>query len=749
MGLELKKQLAAIGEEMQMKNRRHHGLLAAALLSSAAAILGAPGPAYAQSADEGAVPNLDDIIVTAQRREESIQDVPISIAAMSGERIEASGLTNFANLEQSISGLTTVANGDARAARIGIRGVTTAQENGKQSSVGVYVDGVFMSRVGMSFSDLPDVERIEVLRGPQGTLFGMNTAAGLIHIITQRPDVDEFGGFVETVFGNYGRTEARGSVTGPIVPGSLGFSLAASTTQRDGIIYNPTLGTDVDDLSRWGVRGKIGYEGANFDALFIADWQEEDSNCCVKVLAHLGPNANILGTPVAPIAPPGFPFSRIALGNERNVNQPEGGGLSAELTWDFGGMTLTSISAYREWSIHHTDDADALPLSVITGFMIDQDHDQLSQEFRLAGQGGGIEWLVGLFYFDRNSTSDELLTFPAAFRGVGQNGTNVNNFALDDTSYAVFARLGWEVTENFNLSGGIRFTREEQEARARQVASNLANPNFNRVSVRNEEGITWNLNAEYHFNDDLMLYAAAGQGFKPGGFDMNRSAAFTTFQFEEETNLNTEIGVRSTLADSRVLLNVTVFNTVFEDFQTLTFDGLRFFNSNAPEFRTRGIELETTWVATENLTARASVSLIDTEYTDFPNGPCPQGVAGSCNLTGRELYQAPNTTYSILSQYERPISNTWNLIGLAEYAYRSGSYFNAALDPNLYQSGYGLANFRLGVESINGLKIEGWVRNAFEQDYLTFAFNSPLLTRGYSGFVGEPRMYGLRVRQEF
>lgn len=734
-----------------MHNGRHRGLLAAALLSSAAAVLGAASPASAQDApDQQPVANSDEIVVTAQRREESIQDVPISIAAMSGERIEASGLTNFANIEQSISGLTIAANGDARAARIGIRGVTTAQENGKQSSVGVYVDGVFMSRVGMSFADLPDVERIEVLRGPQGTLFGMNTAAGLIHIITERPDVDEFGGFLETVVGNYDRLEVRGSVTGPIVPGRLGFSLGAGMTSRDGIIYNSTLGRDVDDLDRWGVRAKLGYEGDNLDAIFIADWQAEDSNCCTKILTHLNPGATVLGTPAGPLAPPGFPFARVAVTNSPNLNQPEGGGVSAEFNYDFGGATLTSITAYRNWSIHHIDDADSLPLSIITGFQIDQDHDQFSQEFRLASPAGErFEWLVGLFYFDRNSSSDELLTYPAAFRGVGQNGTNVNNFDLDDTSYAVFGRLGWNITDQFNVSGGIRFTREEQEAHAVQVASNLANPTFNRTSVRNDEGITWNLNAEYHFNPDLMVYAAAGQGFKPGGFDMNRSAVFTTFQFEEETNINTEVGLRSTLYDGRLLFNATLFNTVFKDFQTLTFDGIRFFNDNAPEFRTRGLEIETSFAITDDLTARASASFIDTEYTDFPNGPCPQGVAGACNLTGRELAQAPATTYSLSAQYERPIGHGWNVIGLAEYAYRSGAYMNVALDPNLYQDSYGLANFRLGIESDNGLKVEGWVRNAFDEDYLTFAFNSPLLTGGYAGFVGEPRMYGVRVRQSF
>ncbi|GAM98260.1 hypothetical protein U91I_01893 [alpha proteobacterium U9-1i] len=734
-----------------MENGRHRGLLAAALLGSAAAFLGPAPLAMAQDAEEQAA-NTDDIVVTAQRREQSIQDVPISIAAMSAERIEDSGLTNFANLEQSISGLTTVANGDARAARIGIRGVTTAQENGKQSSVGVYVDGVFMSRVGMSFADLPDVERIEVLRGPQGTLFGMNTAAGLIHMITARPDLDEFGGHVETVIGNYDRIEARGSITGPIVPGRLGFSLGATSTNRGGIIYNSTLGRDVDDLDRWGIRGKLLYDGDDVSALFIADYQEEDSNCCVKVLSHLRPPATFSGFgSVTALAPPGFPFARVAVTNVPNYNRPEGGGLSAEVTWDLdGGYTLTSLSAWRTWSIFHQDDPDGLPIDGITGFRIWQDHDQISQEVRLASPVDGMfSWQVGLFYFDRNSTSDDYITYPSTLRGLGQDGTNINNFEIEAQTLAAFGHVTWNLTDRLSATGGVRYTNETQDAHAVQVSNNLANPSFNRTASLDEGATTWNVSAEYDISDDIMIYAAAGHGFKPGGFDMNRTAAFTTFTFEEETNTNIEAGVRSVLFDNRLLLNATVFNTNFENFQTLAFDGLRFFNTNAPEFETRGLEIETTLHPTDNLTLRGSATFINTEYISFPNGPCPQGVAGSCNLTGRKLYQAPDTTWAVSAQYEHELTEAWNWFALGEYNYRSGAYSGASLDPYLHQNGFGLANFRLGVESDEGLRLEAWVRNAFNEDYMNFEFNSPLLTGGYAGFVGEPQMYGVRIRKEF
>lgn len=729
--------------------------LQAALLSSVAVVAMLSATAVQAQQDQARpdqVNTVDDVVVTAQRTSQKLQDVPASVVAVTAEQIVNSGLTDFADLKQLAPGLNTDQNGDARAARIGMRGVTTSQEMGKQSSVGVFIDSVYMARTGMAFNDLLDIERIEVLRGPQGTLFGMNTSAGLIHILTRKPNVDSYGGFVEGVVGNYDRTELRGSVTGPIVPGTLGFSLGASYVDRGGIIYNQTQQRHQDDLHRWGVRGKLGYEGERLDVQLIADYSEENSDCCVKVLTYLAPGATFLGVPVAPIAPAGYPFSRVAITGGENFNRPEGGGLSAEANYSLAsGHTLTSVTAVRYWDISASDDADSLPFTVADIFDTEQQHNQFSQELRLASpKGGRFEYLAGLFYFDRDASEQAYSLFDSpALHAPGQDGSTSSTFDLNAKTYAVFGRIAYNLTDKLNVALGLRYTSEKQTMTSAQVSRNYVYPTYNRAATRTDESVTYNLTANYKYNEDLMFYAAHARGFKPGGFDVGRPASVVDFQFEEETNYNNEIGMRSVWMNRRLLVNATLFYTIYENFQTRSFDGLRFLNTNAPEFTTVGLEVEVVARPAKGLDLRLSGSLIEAKYTDFKTGGCPQGVAGFCDLTGRELNQAPRTTLSASAQYERPVSVNWSAFILGEAAYRSDYYSDQALDPHLRTPGYTLVNLRLGVENAEGLRIEAWAKNLFNEEYVNFGFNSPLLTGGYAGFLGEPRMYGLRVRRTF
>ena len=723
-----------------------------ALLGGVAAMALWSSGAQAQTAQDPETNTVDDVVVTAQRTSESLQDVPVSIVAVTSEQIVNSGLTDFADLKQLAPGLNTDQNGDARAARIGLRGVTTSQEMGKQSSVGVFIDSVYMARTGMAFNDLLDIERIEVLRGPQGTLFGMNTSAGLIHILTRRPDVNNTGGFIEGVVGNYGRNEVRGSITGPIVPGTWGFSLGASYVDRGGIIYNQTQDRDQDTLHRWGVRGKLGYEGERLDLQLIADYSEEDSDCCVKVLTFLKPGAAFLGTPIAPIAPAGYPFARVAITGGQQYNRPEGGGLSAEANYSFdSGFTLTSVTASRFWDIAATDDADSLPFVVLDVLRVNQQHDQFSQEFRLASPADErLKYLVGLFYFDRDAaeqTYNEVTS--AALRGPTQNGISTSDVELNAQTYAAFGRVSYDLTDQLNAAVGLRYTTEDQEMTSVQISQNLVFGAHNRAASRTDSAVTYNLTVNYDVSDDLMFYFAHGKGFKPGGFDPGRPGTVIDFQFAEETNYNTEVGMRSVWADHRLLLNATVFHSVYENFQTRSYDGIRFLNTNAPEFTSTGLEVEFIARPTAGLDLRLSGAFTDATYTDFKTGGCPQGVAGFCDLTGRVLNQAPKTTLNASAQYEWALSPSWNAFALGEVSYRSDYSSDQALDPNLVTPAYTLVNLRLGVESADGLRIEAWAKNLFDEDYVNFGFNSPLLTGGYAGFLGEPRMYGLRVRRTF
>jgi iron complex outermembrane receptor protein len=732
---------------------RRRTRLFAAVWAAGLTSLTLPAAAFAAEAAD-AQTGIAELVVTAQKRSENIQDVPISIVAVSGETLQKAGLTDFQNLTSLAPGLVTDANSDARSSRIGLRGVTTAQDNGKTSSVGVFVDGVYMSRVGMAFTELADIDHIEVLRGPQGTLFGMNTSAGLIHIITKRPSLTDVSGFVEGVAGNYDRKEVRGSISGPIVADKLAGSFSAYATDRGGTVYNITQGKDVNDQSRWGLRGKLRYAQGNLDLQVIADYTNENSNCCGNVLLTLKPTAMTIGQPVIPLATAAgaFPYSRIKLTGLHDYVKPQGAGLSAEANYDLGFATLTSLTAWREWNIRVQNDAGGLAIPIIETYGI-QRHDQYSQEFRLASNGEGkLQWVGGLFFFRRDSDAVGVTRFvPLLYHTAAQDGLTVDTYTLKDISKAAFGQVSYQVTDAFKLAVGARYSRENQDAHDVQVARNAVSPNYNRTESRNEGQATYTVTGTYDFSPAVMAYASVARGFKPGGFDMGRPATFTNFQFDEETNLNTEVGFRSTLMERRLLLNATLFNTVYKNFQTVQYDGIRFLSGNAPKFTTKGLELEVMARPAAGLSISGNAAFISAKYNDFKLGACPQGVAGACDLTGRTLPQAPKTTYNVAVDYEHPLAETsWTGFVHADYAYRSKAYFNQALDANLVQKAYGLANLRIGVTNGDGLKIEGFATNLFDKDYMSFAFNAPLMSGGaYEGFLGDPRMYGVRVRKEF
>ncbi len=310
--------------------------------------------------------------------------------------------------------------------------------------------------------------------------------------------------------------------------------------------------------------------------------------------------------------------------------------------------------------------------------------------------------------------------------------------------------MSYQFTDAFKLAVGARYSQENQDAHDIQVAQNFVSPTYDRKASRNEGQFTYTITGTYDVSSDVMVYASVARGFKPGGFDLGRPLVFTEFEFEEETNLNTEIGIRSTLMDRRLLLNATIFNTVYKNFQTVQYDGIRFLSGNAPKFTTRGLELEVIARPVTGLSISGQAAFIEAKYNDFKLGACPQGVAGACDLTGRTLPQAPRTTFNLSAAYDHPLGDSdWTGFFQADYAYRSKAFFNQALDPNLVQKGYGIANLRVGVRNADGLKIEGFATNLFKKDYMAFAFNGPLLTGGYEGFLGDPRMYGLRVRKEF
>jgi iron complex outermembrane receptor protein len=721
-------------------------------------------PAAARAEAAAADTNqIEEVVVTAQKREENLQDVPIAITAISGETAKKSGLTQFYDLGQYIPSFTADMYGDARAARVTLRGVASVQDNpGKQSSVGVFIDGVFMARTGMGASDLLDIERMEVLRGPQGTLFGMNTAAGLINIVTKKPDLHEFHGYGEAVLGNYDRHELRGNITGPIIDGKLGFGLSGYTVKRDGLLYNSTLKRDVDSQSKWAVRGKLSYVGENFDAVLVADTEREDSDCCAYLILSARPSVSLSGVNVYNLIPPGAPWTRVTANSAVNQNQHHGGGVSLEMNYNLGDFTLTSVTAWRKWRFHGLNDTDSFPIVAADNALIVQNHDQVSQELRITSPAGEkLEYVGGLFYFERLSWDYErrIPQGPTATQAQpGTNGQTIIIGDLNDVSYAVFGNVTYHFTDQLTGSAGARYTREVQDADFTQTSQGSAFVNLGRRRDTLEEGqVTWSSNLNYKVTPDVMVYGSAARGFKPSGFDLTRLRNFNNFKFKPETNLNFEFGVKSTLFDRRMILNVAAYHTDYNNFQTSALDGVFLVTTNAKKFVTQGIEIETTIYPATGLVFQGAAGFADARYRDFKNAACLPGIAGACDLTGRRLQLSPRYTASASMDYRRPIGvGDWTGFTRVEYSFRSSVYSAQNLDEKTRQDAFSLVNARIGVESANGLKVELWARNIFDKDWVTLFFGTPGIGGGipgeagsYSGFLGEPRMVGARIAKTF
>ena len=707
-------------------------------------------------ANDAAAPiGAPSIVVTAQKREERLLDVPISISAISGDELAASGVTQFHDLSQIVPGFTSEQYGDARVGRMTLRGVASQQDNpGKQSSLGVFLDGVFLARYGAATSELADIERVEVLRGPQGTLFGANTASGLINIITRRPSLDETTGFVEAVLGNHAQRELRASISTPIVQDALGFSLSAYNVHRGGLTDNVTTGRSVDNLRRLGGRARLYYEGDGIDVTLTADYNRERSECCSAIPVVTLPGANVFGIPIEPLVPAGAPFSHETIQNTENTNHNQGGGLSAEINVEIGSHTLTSVTAWRRWDVDPISDIDSLPLSLLDNFIIDQRHDQFSQELRLTSPSTGmINYVFGLYYFDRQSSDLEILQpgSDIAFLIMpGQVGDTTISSVLDDASYAAFGHVDFHVTDRLTLSAGGRYTREEQDVDFTQTSTNFAFASLGNVQrSRDESHFTWVVNASYELDNDLTAYASIARGSKPGGFDLTRLPNFNNFEFEDETNTNYEIGLKGELFDNRLRFSSALFLTNYSNFQAVGFDGLNLITSNADLFRTKGGEIEITAIPTPGLTLQFQGSYVEARYVRFPNGTCPPGVPLPCDLSGNRLSHAPEVTLGASAEYRTSLNDSLEGFVRVDGNYKSDIFFQQNLDPSAYQGPRTVFNARLGFETESGFLLEAFARNLFNQEYVNFIYPSPLATGFYVGYPADRRQIGLRGRFSF
>ncbi len=731
------------------------------------------------SADHSAA--LGTITVTARRREENAQDVPIPIAAIGGDTLEKAGQFRLEDLNQQLPS-TNVFVQNPRQSSFAVRGLGNNPANDAlESSVGLYLDNVYLGRPGMANLDLIDIDQITLLRGPQGTLFGKNTTAGVLNITTREPGFTP-GGSVEGTYGNDDYYQVRGAITGPITD-TLAGRLSAAKSYRDGYVDQPLRNKELNQSDRTGVRGQLLWNATDeLQLRFIGDYNTEESDCCAGVLKTIG--ANNGAAYLAQIARTGATFQfdpnfrTIWTNGNAHMSVKQGGG-SVEANWKTDAGTLTSISAYRFWDFAPDNDADGVSLNAIINAAQDVKDKQWSQELRWASPSGQTVDYVSGFYYFYQSQHNKLFTQygPDAgiWFGVPQfiNGYTQTNQSLYTRSAALFAQATWNISDQFSLTGGLRGTREQKDTTVDRLAPTGPNPGialrlpaYNSGDLtRTDNNLSALLSAGYKFTPDTLLYASVSRGAKSGG--INPSVPPTVagglppnqpLFIDPEKATDYEFGIKTNLLSNKLQLNANLFWTDVDDYQSTLlgqFAGTGVSTqilSNIGSVRTRGVEFEIAARPVEGLNLSLTGSFNDAKYTDYKNGPCaaekPQLPA--CDLTGERIYLTPKWVINPGVDYELPVGSltAFSYVG---YSWRS-KYFGSADSSSLAElSSYGLLNARVGLRGALSGKQQWtatlWANNVLDKVY----FES--LARGsfgeYAGMTGLPRTYGATIRYDF
>lgn len=667
----------------------------------------------ASAAEEEPKKGLEVIEVTAQKRVENVQEVPIAISAFSEEAIRTIGLTEVNDLGLFTAGLETN-NATATQTSFNIRGITTNDFGiGLDPAVAVYIDGVYIGRRGASNLNFNDVERVEVLKGPQGTLFGRNSAAGAIHIITKRAHED-FEGNVRVTLGNLGKMKFESIVNAPITD-NLFFKGTYINNRRDGFVERTDGGDDLGNQKDWSATGQFVYlPSTDLEAILRFDISKLDQDS--RPSATLNPGYGS-GDPFGPVATDTDPLEK------RDVT-----GVSLEVNYDLGDMLLTSITSYREFErLNRMEDDGSDFDRARFESTLDEDQSQWSQEFRLTGQYDKLKWTAGATYFYEDIKQTTSINFnsqtldgfalvrsglnpaliPNIPAGTGMAGfyatlfpqllgqlaqatgmspeqiagqIAMQNFgkphyeSTDNrsktTSYAVYADATYELTDKLDLTVGLRYTHDEKDFTIFTEYQNLIEVGFGIPDIswglafstpqdiaQNDSWgkMTPRVVLDYQWNDQVMTYISYSQGFKSGGFNTLGEAP----PVEEETVTNTEIGLKSSWLDNRIRLNASLYQYDYENLQQLEQDGpvgaIPTFNLRNVDAEGKGIEVELQWQAMDDLVVSANYSHLDTEYTKWGFFPWEEDELAAGldveNLVGQPISGMPEDSGYLAADY--------------------------------------------------------------------------------------------------
>jgi iron complex outermembrane receptor protein len=681
-----------------------------------------------QAPEEESSRILQAVVVTAQKKEENLQDVGVSVTAYSGEQLQVLGFVNSSDLIVQTPGLQASGFGGGAIQSFSIRGVGQNDFAAHQEApIALYVDEVYqISNVSTRFS-LFDVERAEVLRGPQGTLFGRNSTGGLVHYITAKPTQD-YEGFVDVTLGEDGRKRFEAAVGGGIGE-KAAFRLSILDFSSDGLIEQSTVANSRrDDVS--AARGQLYLEPADdLSILLKAQYGQEDgAPNGYSYAAAEGFPTNFFGFS----DPDGDPFTGVEDFASKKVNTTSD--FTATVKWDLAdGVGLTSVTNFQDIEDNYSEDADVSPDSL---FNYEQfaEIQQFSQEIRINFSGDRHDTVAGVYYLDANGDfrveqSGDVFFGPGVVLGI--------DFTLDTVAYALFAQTDYAISDNLSLTLGGRFNSDEKNY-------SLLSPDFGFAGYTDStkaEEFTWKAQLDYDVSDDFLIYAGISRGTKSGGFNVPLTPVTSAgLKFDGETLTAYEVGLKAEFGNY-TRLNTSVFHYDYEDYQAFNIDP--FFNSllfNAAA-KMSGGEVEFVTSPVEGFDLQLGASYIDTEVTGIPATLIPSGTARP-PLT-------PELTYNGLVRYEHPAFGG-TLAGQLDFNWKDDHTFNLVTSAAVMQDSYGLLNARLSYTSGGGAwSVAVFAKNLADQEYRSFAVDSTAFFGSNEDILGEPRWFGANIRFEF
>lgn len=717
-----------------------------ASLCAICAALVLPGAAYAQTAaQEREDQGLGDdgaIVVTAQKRESSIQKVPLSITAVSAATIERSGINTLDSVRLLSPGMNMSAVGSGFVSYTYIRGAgTNVIDAGSDPSVAYFMDEVYLAgTAGLQF-DLLDVERVEVLKGPQGTLFGRNAAGGAISIISKRPS-RTFDAWAAIEGGNYGQVAARAGITGPIGD-SLSYRLSGAHRQRDAFTVNPA-GRDPGGVDTYSGRGQLMYERGNLTALLSGDYFTSDNG-----MTNQFPTTALTSSLISPTAaaqPVDQSFYRRYY-NVEGFEKQTAYSVTGRIELDLGPAKLTSISAYRNNHFERLQDQEGTILDVYSLGSNARDK-TFSQELRLSGETSSVQWIAGLYYYngltDRIDTLDSGPDYAVA---AARNSIGTYHQRIRTKSYAAFGQLTYEIANGLSATVGARYSKDEKQSN--QDTDPLGpvgrftvqlNPSWSSLDPA--------VIVQYEPTSDIMFYGSFRQGFKSGGFQAlpaNLTLASSVYAPEDVKSF--EAGFKSQWLDRHLRLNAAFFSTSIGNQQILRVPsaGLTIID-NAGRTRTRGVDVSLQGRIGDFLNIDWSSTFQRSRFRQYLTNCAGTPPVCAVNLAGNRQLRSPDFQTSVVADLKLPLGNSTGRVNVrAEYFYQSKIYFDASNMqlPGAFQPGYGLLNGRLGYETENGnLSVALFVKNLTNKQYYR---NVAIVGNTGVAAPGDPQTFGISL----